>query len=141
MTNTINTNTINTNTIITADDLRKLVKAFALHTYDVVQSTEPDDDTTIAVLTERTKKLHAESVAMQEIFDHYYIFQGSHLDEDTARSIIRDLLMDKIGMALALSNLVKQIGQEPESELSPEEIAEINAQEETPIDISKLEAI
>lgn len=135
------TNTINTNTILTADDLRNLVKVFAIHTFNVVQATKPEDDTTIPVLIERTKKLHAESVAMHEIFDHYDIFQGSHLDEDTARSIIRDLLMDKIGMALALCNLVKQIEQEPESELSPEEIAKINAQEEAPIDISKLEAI
>ena len=134
-------NTINTNTILTADDLRNLVKVFAIHTFNVVQATKPEDDTTIPVLIERTKKLHAESVAMHEIFDHYDIFQGSHLDEDTARSIIRDLLMDKIGMVLALCNLVKQIEQEPESELSPEEIAKINAQEEAPIDISKLEAI
>jgi len=49
--------------------------------------------------------------------------------------------MDKVGLALALCNLVKQIGQEPESELSPEEIAESNSQEATPIDISKLVVI
>lgn len=131
-----------TNTILTTDDIRVLIKAFANHTEAVINATEPEETVTAATLIERTKKLHAESVAMQEIFDRYYIFQGSHLDEDTARSIIRDLLTDKIGMALALCNLVKQFVQEPESELSPEEIAEINAQEENPlIIIGKLEEL
>lgn len=138
MTNTINIT--NTNAILTADDICVLIKAFANHTEAVVNATEPEETVTAATLIERTKKLHAESVAIQEIFDHY-IYQGSHLDEDTACSIIRDLLIDKIGMALALSNLVKQIGQEPESEVSPEVLAEIYAQEETPIDISKLVVI
>ena len=130
-----------TNTILTADDIRVLIKAFANHTEAVVIATAPEETVTAATLIERTKKLHAESVAIQEIFDHY-IYQGSHLDEDTACSIIRDLLIDKIGMALALSNLVKQIGQEPESELSPAELAELNEQEANPlINLSKMEAI
>jgi len=132
------TNTINTNSILTADDLRKLVKVSAIHTFDVVQATEPDDATSISALIERAKKLHAMSVTMQELFK---ACEDIALDEDTARSIIHDLLMDKVGLALALCNLVKQIGQEPESELSPEEIAESNSQEATPIDISKLVVI
>lgn len=135
--NTITTNPSDTS-IITADDLRKLVKVSAIRTFDVVQATEPDDATSISALIERAKKLHAMSVTMQELFK---ACEDIALDEDTARSIIHDLLMDKVGLALALCNLVKQIGQEPESELSPEEIAEINAQEATPIDISKLVVI
>lgn len=133
------TNTINTNTILTADDLRKLVKVSAIHTFDVVQATEPDDATPITALIERTKKLHAMSVTLHGLFAAY---QDVKLDEDTARSIINELLMDKIGLALALTNLAKAIDNGPKSELSPEEIAEINAQEENPlIIIGKLEEL
>ena len=136
MTNTINT--INTNAILTADDLRKLVKVSAIHTFDVVQATEPDDSMPISALIERTKKLHAMSVTMQELFAAYQVVK---LDEDTAHSIINELLMDKIGLALALTNLAKAIDNGPKSELSPEEITGINAQEEMPIDISKMAVI
>lgn len=139
---TNNTNTSNNNTVLIADDLRKLIRVHAHHVETVVDATEPENDVAPTTLVERTEKLYATSKAMEEIFDHYHIYQGSRLDEETAYSIIRDLLIDKIGMSQALSNLAKRIGQEPESELSPEELAEINMQEENPlIDISKLEVI
>lgn len=140
MTNTINTT--NTNTILTADDLRKLIRVHAHHVETVVDVTEPENDVPTATLVERTEKLYATSKAMEEFFHIFYVDQDSRLDENTARNIIFDLLLDKIGMALALTKLVKQIEQEPKSELSPEELAEINAQEENPlIDISKLVVI
>lgn len=139
------TNTTNTNTIITADDLRKLVKVFAHHTYDVVQATELEvphvslgtyeDDTTIAAFIERTKKHHAESVAMQELFEDC---QDVKLDEDTARSIIHDLLMDRVGLSLALCNLVKQIS--ADYDISDEDLADI-AEDDPALKNAKLEAI
>lgn len=132
----------NTNTVLTADDLRKLIRVHAHHVETVVDATEPENDVATATLVERTEKLYATSKAMEEFFHIFYVDQGSRLDENTARNIIFDLLLDKIGLALALTNLVKQIEQEPESEVSPEVLAEINAQEENPlIDISKLVVI
>ena len=135
------TNIINTNTIITVDDLRKLIRARNHLLKSIVYATAEEDVTT-AVLTERAVKLHAMSKALEETFFKFYVDQGDRLNEHAAVDVIDGLLFDEIGMALALSNLVKQIKQEPESELSPEEIAEINAQEENPlIDISKLVVI
>lgn len=134
------TNTINTNTVLTADDLRKLIRVHAHHVETVVDATEPENDVATATLVERTEKLYATSKAMEEFFHIFYVDQGSRLDENTARNIIFDLLLDKIGMALALTNLSKQICADHEYDISDEDLTDIAADDPV-LKNAKLEAI
>jgi len=127
------------NNIVTINDLRELITARNHLLKSIVYATAEEDVTT-AILTERAVKLHAMSKALEEAFFKFYVDQRDRLDEHTAVDVIDGLLFDEIGMTLALANLAKQIGQEPENELQEEDLEDI-ADDTPPIDVSKLEAI